>query len=396
MLGLWGATALVTSGMVGSGILILPKKMATFGSWSIFGWMLGAIMTYSIATIFGGLSLNAKNKNANSPIDFIADVFGEDLGFIIAFGYFVAIGISGALTALTIAEYFLPLVSWGDSSILIAISSILILFTLNIVSFGSSGSLLTMLTIVKIAFFLLITFAGIPYFVDYKFNFGSVDSLFRSASTSMFAFLGIEFAALSTGSIKDPEKNVMLSTRLGLFFAFLVFLGVHCAVLFTIPDVSMTKTPVLDAGIMLFGESARWLIALVGVISCVTTLNGIIIVEANAIRTFAKKGWVFESLGSLTNQGFPWIGGIIISIFSICSIFLNINVNLPCFLVAVVYLFSTFVYISYKKFDLYAFFAIISSLLILYALDWTNFSLMVMLYIVAYFIRFIFKVLKEK
>ena len=67
-------------------------------------------------------------------------------------------------------------------------------------------------------------------------------------------FLGIEFASLSSGNVKNAEKNVMISTKLGLLFASLVFIGAHCAVLFTLPDPSLSERPVYDTAMILFGK----------------------------------------------------------------------------------------------------------------------------------------------
>jgi len=51
-MGLFGTIALVFSGMVGAGILVLPKKLAVYGSWSFVAWGIAAYMTYCIFPIF--------------------------------------------------------------------------------------------------------------------------------------------------------------------------------------------------------------------------------------------------------------------------------------------------------------------------------------------------------
>ena len=280
MLGLWGATALVVSGMVGAGILKLPKAMAAYGSWSIAGWVLSALMAYSIALIFNRLAEHfSDNDEISSPVDFIQFYFKDQVAYIIAFGYFFATTAACAYVAEVFADYVFEFLPYNK--FLLSASVMFLLFALNVISFGASGSSLIVLTILKIVFFLLISLFGLKYFNTYEFAFGNVENLFASASTAMFAFIGVEYAVLARDSIEDPEKNVILSTKIGLFFALLVFLGVHCATIFVLKSPANALMPVYEAGLIMFGDSFKYAICLIGSISCLTTLNGILIVQGS-------------------------------------------------------------------------------------------------------------------
>ncbi|WP_342261890.1 APC family permease [Alphaproteobacteria bacterium endosymbiont of Tiliacea citrago] len=313
-MGLWAATALVFSGMVGSGILFLPYKMASCGSWGIFSWIMGAIMTYCMFLSFAGVNnyylKNMSNKNPDI-MDFLKLKYCDRNAFLLAFGHFFAMAICASVTALALGNYFLGLF---PGSILCAKSiaslSLLLMFFINLISFGAANALNFWLTLAKLLFFLLIAILGVGYASSYKPVFGSPTLLFSGAATTMFAFMGIEFGIFASGSIENPEENVIKATKYGLISASLIFIGVYLAALFIIPDLSLTKTPIYDCSIVLFGKIGAKIIAVVAILSCLTGLNGNLVVQGNSLRNFSKKKHIVNCFDVETSQGFPWRGAL--------------------------------------------------------------------------------------
>ncbi len=394
MLGLWGATALVTGGMVGAGILVLPSIMSVFGAWSIAGWVLASLIAYSIATIFGRLS--KEFKGGAGPVHYIADTFGPNYGYFVAFGYFLAMCFSGSAIAMTLGDYALPLIGCTDCipSWVIGYAVAIVLFLLNMASSGSANALLVIFTAFKILFFIGIAAVGFGNISSYHPNFGPVTDILKSGSMAMFAFLGVEFAAAASSSIKDPEKNVMKATKLGLLFATIAFIGVHCAVMFTLPDSVASSTPVYDTAVILFGNYV-WLamvFGLVAVISCLSTLNGIIVVQGSNLKNVADRSWLSKSLGVKTVQGFPWKGGLVFCALSL--VVLNVfdkptMLTMANSLVAIMYIASCLVDIKKKGLDIYNVLAFISGLLILYNVNLYIFTLMIAIYALGFVVKFI-------
>lgn len=397
MLGLWGATALVTGGMVGAGILVLPSMMAMFGTWSIVGWVLTAFMAYSIATIFGRLSKHF--KGGAGPIHYIADTFGAQYGYLVAWGYATALCFSGSLIATALGNYALPLIGCSVDCVpawTIGYGFIVLLFLLNMASAGSANALLVVLTALKVVFFIDIAFFGCMNFRNYVVHFGPVTDVLQSASMAMFAFLGIEFAATASSSIKNPEKNVMLATKLGLLFSTIAFIGVHCAVLFTLPDASASSKPVYDTAAILFG-SYPWLataFGLIAVISCISTLNGVVVVQGNNMKNMADKAWLPKVLATKTKQGFPWKGAFVFCIAAFLIMFSNMfdkktMITMANSLVAIMYLVSCLVDIKKMGWDIYNIMALVSAFLILYNVNALMLGMMIGVYVVGYIVKII-------
>lgn len=396
MLGLCGATALVTGGMVGAGILVLPSIMSVFGTWSVAGWLLAAFIAYSIATIFGRLS--TMFKGGAGPVHYIADTFGPNYGYLVAFGYFLAMCFSGSAIAMTLGDYALPLLGCADCipSWLVGYIVALALLGLNMLSSGSANALLVLFTGIKVLFFFAIAAFGCTNFASYQPHFGPITDIFKSSSMAMFAFLGIEFAAAASSSIKDPEKNVKRATTLGLLFSTIAFIGVHCAVMFTLPDAQNSATPVYDTAVILFGN-LRWLataFGLVAIISCLSTLNGIIVVQGSNLKNVADRSWLHKSLGTKTKQGFAWKGGLI---FAVLSLLILQTFSKPTMLtlavsfIAILYLLSCAVDMKKKGVDIYNIMGVVSSLLMLYNVDLYILSLMIGIYALGFIAKFISK-----
>lgn len=371
MLGLWGATALVTGGMVGAGILILPSIMAQYGSWSIFGWLLAATLSYFIAIMFGRLAKTFKGAN---PVEFIGQVMGPNVGYLVGWGYFIAMCASGAAIAGAIGDYSIPVI--GDFSVpasTIGMVCLVALFAINTFNHGSSTAILIVLTVLKIVFFSLIGFSCLPFAASYKPIFGAPVGILKSASLAMFAFVGLELASLSSGNVKNPEKNVMLSTKLGVIFASIAFIGTHCAVLFTLPDPASSVRPVYDAATILFGSVGALALGWVAVLGCIGSLNGSMIVQSSTVQTLAKSGWINQRFAETTKQGFPWRGSLlalaIIFLFTIDPQIKQSLLFVVNALIGIVYILSCIVDMKKNGVDIYNILAMLGSSILLYNCD---------------------------
>lgn len=335
-IGLWSAVALVFSGMVGSGILILPSAMGHCGTWGFFSWILGAFMTYAMFMSFAGVNdyyiRNVKNAKNPDILDFLRLRYCHNTSFLLAFGHFAASAVSAAVTSIALANYFLGLTNGFPLCVSsVASLALLLMFIINLVSFGAANIINLWLTITKLIFFLAIAILGMTYFPTYTPHFESVSLMFSGAGITMFAFMGIEYGIFSSGSIENPEVNAIKATKYGLIFASIVFIGVYTAALFMIPDLSATKTPIYDCAVILLGLNGAKIIGVVAVLSCLTTLNGILVVQGNSLRNFSKKQYLFSFFNSETSQGFPWRGALASLFLSLIVIWAPIKMDLTIF-----------------------------------------------------------------
>ncbi len=99
-LGIWMTTALVIGNMIGAGIFMMPAALAGFGGISILGWLVSAAGALVLARVFSALTKMVPNSHGG-PYAFAKAGFGDYIGFLVAWGYWVSIWIANA--AITIA-----------------------------------------------------------------------------------------------------------------------------------------------------------------------------------------------------------------------------------------------------------------------------------------------------
>ena len=85
-IGLLAATSLVVGNIIGAGIFVLPASLGKFGSISILGWILTATGALILAKIFSNFSKILKGKSGG-PYQYSKVVFGDFIGFLVAWGY---------------------------------------------------------------------------------------------------------------------------------------------------------------------------------------------------------------------------------------------------------------------------------------------------------------------
>ncbi|MDB9956345.1 amino acid permease, partial [Flavobacteriaceae bacterium] len=98
-IGLITTTSLVVGNMIGAGIFILPASLSAYGSISLLGWLFTASGAIVLAKIFSDLSKIIVNKSGG-PYIYSKEGFGDFIGFLVAWGYWISIWISNAAIAI--------------------------------------------------------------------------------------------------------------------------------------------------------------------------------------------------------------------------------------------------------------------------------------------------------
>ena len=87
-IGLIRATSLVAGNMIGSGILVAPALLAPYGQMSLIGWILTTIGALALALVFSKLAIWI--PNSGGPYTYVKHVFGDFIGFQMAWGYWIS------------------------------------------------------------------------------------------------------------------------------------------------------------------------------------------------------------------------------------------------------------------------------------------------------------------
>ena len=215
-LGLWMCTALVVGNMIGSGIFLLPASLASFGPISIAGWVATSFGAVVLALVFGRLARLV--PKTGGPYAYTREGFGDFAGFLIAWGYWIALWAGNAAVAVAFAGYLGYLVpAIGQSNLaglMVALAAIWFLTWVNIRGVAAAGAVQVVTTVLKILPLLLIATVGLAYVEPSNFTpvnasgQSNAAAIAACAALTLWAFLGLESATVPAGDVEQPEKTI--------------------------------------------------------------------------------------------------------------------------------------------------------------------------------------------
>ncbi len=283
-LGLPACIALVVGNMIGSGVFLLPASLAPLGPIAIGGWVLTSAGAIVLAIIFGRLSRIVSKPGG--PYAYSQEAFGDFAGFIIAWGYWIALWTGNAAVAVALVGYLgflFPIIvdvpMYGLSTALLAIW---ILTLVNIRGVEGAGLVQIATTVLKLAPLILIGTLGI-FWVDTK-NYVPINqsgttaftAISAAAALTLWAYLGLESATVPSGDVIEPEKTIPRATVIGVIIAASVYISVTAVAMGVIPPamLAVSAAPLAAVGEVMFGPVGGTLVAIGAVISTFGTLNG--------------------------------------------------------------------------------------------------------------------------
>lgn len=315
MLGLGACTALVVGNMIGSGIFLLPASLAAFGPISLAGWVVTSIGALVLAVIFGRLSrIVAKT---GGPYAYTQAGYGEFAGFIIAWGYWIALWTGNAGVAVALAGYvgfLVPAVGNSEAySLAVALIAIWTLTLVNVRGVQEAGLVQIVTTVLKLVPLVLIGTLGFLW-VD-ALNFSPANTSGKSdlaaisgaAALTLWAYLGLESATVPSGNVVEPEKTIPRATIIGVLIAAVVYIAVTTVAIGVVPSETLARStaPLADVAREMWGVAGGVLIAIGAVISTFGTLNGFTLL-CGQVPYGAALDHVFpDRMGQLSRYGTP-------------------------------------------------------------------------------------------
>jgi basic amino acid/polyamine antiporter, APA family len=243
-LGLWMLTALVAGNMIGSGVFLLPAALAQFGSISIVGWLMTALGALCLALVFAKLS--SLIPKAGGPYAYCREGFGDFIGFMVAYNYWIALWVGNAGIAVAFAGYMGVFFPWITAApmhtCLTSIATIWLLTIINISGVRQAGMVQLITTLLKLLPLILIGTVGLLYIhptyltqfnVSGHSNFAAITG---AASLTLWAFIGLESATVPADDVINPQKNIPRATMFGTLLAAIVYILSTIAIMGLIPN----------------------------------------------------------------------------------------------------------------------------------------------------------------
>ncbi|MBK1811084.1 amino acid permease [Clostridium sp. YIM B02505] len=338
-IGLLIATALVAGNMMGSGIFMLPATLAgiTGPGGTIMAWLISAACSICLAITFA--RLGSKYPKTGGPYEYSKVAFGEFTGFMNAWLYWNGSWIGNAAVILAICTYtssLVPALSNGHVAFIFGTIVLWIFTGINILGVRRAGKIQTVITIFEICFFIFFIIITALHF-----NVANIKPLFPSgkglstvngaAVNTLWAFIGLESAAITAGEIKNPEKNVKRSTILGISIAAVIYICINFFAMGSISQEALanSKAPFADILSQYFGGGVSTFITLAVIISILGTTVGWLLSTARVGFAAAENG-VFPKAFGKVHPKFetPYVSLIIGSVLLNILLYMNYNKSL--------------------------------------------------------------------
>ena len=331
-LGFWMAVALVMGNMVGSGVFLLPASLAPFGAISLAGWLVSRL-----AQCCWRWSLRDCPHRIRQPADPTPTLARRLASWLVSgrlglldFHLVYERSARGRVRRLS-RSVFSSLVRNQASGAGLAIAVVWLLTVVNLRGVRTAGVVQVTTTVLKV---LPLVFVGIGRTVcDDPGNFLVADTSpwgdrtrrHRTATLTLWAFLGLECATIPAGSIRNPEHTIPRATVIGTLVAAVIYILGTVAVMGSVSStvLGQTTAPYAEAARALAGDRAARHRCDRGGDFLLWRLNGWILIVGQLPLAVAEDGLFPSIFRRRSRSGAPVVGLLVGGVLSSAMIAMN-------------------------------------------------------------------------
>lgn len=336
-IGLVIATALVAGNMMGSGIFMLPATLADKSgpAATMLAWIVTGLGSIFLALSFA--KLGTKVPKTGGPYEYSKLAFGDFMGFMNAWLYWNGSWIGNAAVVIAVSSYagkLIPAIGNSQLGSFLFASAVLWIFTIvNVFGVRKAGKIQTTITFFELALFLFFIVVAALHFnvsnllplVPTGKGLGTMPS---AATSTLWAFVGLESASIAAGEIKNPEKNVAKSTIIGIIIVAVMYMAINFFAMGAMPNEALAKSsaPIADILSQYFGSGVTTFVTLGAVISILGTTVGWLLSTARVAFAAGEDG-MFPGFFAKVHPKYktPYVAIIIGSVLVNLLLLLNYN-----------------------------------------------------------------------
>ena len=333
--GLFTAICMVVGIVIGSGIFFKAKDVlvAAGGNalYSILAWIISGLIMVIIATTFAVMA--TKYEKINGAVDYAEAMCGEGYAYYV--GWFMSLIYYPAMTAVlswVTARYTLVVCGYveapiaflpdGNSTlnspecITLALFYLILAFFINTLAPRIAGKFQISSTIVKLVPIAFIAIVGtiiglVNGTLGANFAIGEMTGndggLFAAICSTVFAYEGWIVATSINSEMKDSKKNLPIALCVGTLIIVAAYTLYNLGIL-GLAGIGEVTTNGTSVAFNFFGGAAASIINILVVISCLGTLNGLMLGGVRGIYSLAarNKGFNCETFSEVDKKtGIP-------------------------------------------------------------------------------------------
>ncbi|MGL1863947.1 MAG: APC family permease [Pseudodesulfovibrio sp.] len=321
--GFWTATAMVVGIVIGSGVFFKADDVlkASGGNLTtaLLAWLIGGSIMIVTAYVFSLIA--TRIERVNGVVDYFEEAYGEKAGYMVAwFLTFIYYPTLVAVLAWVSANYTVGLL--GLEHGVWAISAIYLtgFFLLNFFSPVLAGKWQVTATVVKLIPLVLVAIVGgfaglttgqtLENFTMTAQTVSSGGGLAVATLSTAFAYEGWIIATVINAELKDAKRTLPKALVVGTIFVALIYMLYYLGI-----SGVLTNEQVLAEGdgapvkvmSLIFSQLGGTLLTVFVIISCLGTLNGLIMGCARGMFSIASRNLgpapaTFKKVNPATNS----------------------------------------------------------------------------------------------
>lgn len=331
-------TLLTAVNMLGSGIILLPAKLAEVGGISILSWLVTA--TGSLALAYAFARCGMLSRKAGGMGGYAEYAFGKAGNYLTNYTYGSSLLIANVAIGITAIGYLQELFGWQLSALQVGLATIALLWLTTLPNFGGAqvtgkigavtvwGIIAPVLVVATVGWF---WFDASVYRAAWNPHGASWwHAATASVSITLWAFLGLESACANSDAVENPERNVPIAVLGGTLGAALVY------ILSTNVIAGIVANPELVSSTAPFGlVFAKMFTPLVGdvvmgmmIVACAGSLLGWQFTIAQVFKSSADAGYFLPVFARLNSAGAPVWGMSILLGLQTVLVLMTLNPDL--------------------------------------------------------------------
>ena len=334
-MGVWELTLLVLVNMMGSGIILLPTKLASVGTISILSWFITGGAVACLAYAFAKCGMFSRRGGGMGG--YAEYSFGKAGNFMTNYTYSITALLADVAIALTAVAYALQVLGIESNAKTICIGTLIAIWAATALSVGGPKSVgrITSFTVLGV----IVPVLGICIIGWFWFSpslwvnewnpqhmpfFKAVSS---SIALTLWSFAGFESAVSNSDAVENPEKNVpiaVLAATLGAAAVYIVSTNVIQGI---VPGAELVNSnaPFGVAFAHMFSPAVGQVINAFFVLSCFGSLMACQFTAVQCLKSGADAGYFPAIFAKETKRGLPLMDMIIVAILQ--SIFVIMSAS---------------------------------------------------------------------
>lgn len=317
-IGLVPATLMVAGNMMGSGVFMLPANLAAIGSIAIFGWLITVVGAIALGLTFA--KLTEVYTAAGGPYAYAHKAFGDYMGYQTNLVYWLANVIGNVGLAVAGLGYLTPFFPSLKDPLVMALAQIAVIwfFTYaNILGPKIVGRVQGFTTTIALFPIVGVALLGWFWFNPETYMGGwnvtgqsNMTAVGMTLNFTLWAFIGVESASVSTAVVKNPARNVPIATVVGVLLAAVCYVLSSSAIMGIIPSKELiaSSAPFSEAVTMALGPTAGKVVALCAAVGCLGSLAGWTLLVGQTAKAAADDGLFGNLFAKVNRRGVPSAG----------------------------------------------------------------------------------------